>query len=668
MEPGNADLPYFLDSIVADFLRLLHAVDTFPRGGLYSGYYAIQAAQRYERYWTAVLRVQPMGKGSAAILPPLDVAYAWLVHRQDPAGYKSAMTALGVAKPHPASAEQAFGFSIDCADRTEWKKVAGEHPQWPPPAPGSSYGVESECRTCTSSFRNAAVDLANAMVHFSRLLHTWMRPHFLDSAFLQRAWGRFSKFLRLHIAYPQEVLVPAADIALIWHTYLGLSDKYAEMWVLMFKRLQKDSPLQQLPAELWRPDYLALSPDMRAEAYGRTAVLYQQMYGEPYNDPDTAWIAPEVPYPLAAPYSPIAPLLQALEDAPKPSAHYLGTERAETLFGKGQSWASAKVPRAGAHALYLAWLMSSRAEHYYDNAGYQRCCLPRKIVHTKALSTAVAAVVSCAYFLDLPATSKHPYLRCINVSNRQWKPPYSATAAAASSSFAAGQQPPQPPPPSPQSSQALQQQPIAGGGFSPTDVELLLRPSSQEHLLIGLNQLLQLDGGGGSSSGGKGGGNGGGGKDGGGGSGAAGARGSVALLWSILGDKAAAYLAQLLFKGAWQRAIATSVGHMQREYAHKKFNARDRDCVHYYGTTDYYHAGMLYYMYGADGYAFDDPRRNQFDGSIMAVGGGDGGGGGGGGGWGGGWGGGGGGDGGGGSGCGGGGGGGGCGGGCGGGG
>ena len=51
-----------------------------PRpGGLYSGYYAIQAAQRYERYWTAVLKTRPVGKGGAAILPPLDVAYAWCV-------------------------------------------------------------------------------------------------------------------------------------------------------------------------------------------------------------------------------------------------------------------------------------------------------------------------------------------------------------------------------------------------------------------------------------------------------------------------------------------------------------------------------------------------------------------------------------------------------------
>ena len=75
------------------------------------------------------------------------------------------MAALGVGKPHPASAEQAFGFSIDRADRAEWKKVAGAHPQWPPPAPGSSYGVESEFRICTSSFRNAAVDLVRGSGH-----------------------------------------------------------------------------------------------------------------------------------------------------------------------------------------------------------------------------------------------------------------------------------------------------------------------------------------------------------------------------------------------------------------------------------------------------------------------------------------------------------------------
>ena len=80
-----------------------------------------------------------LGSHCIASLPPTR-----LVHRQDPAGYKSAMVALGVEKPHPANAEQAFGFSVDRADRTEWKKVAGAHEQWPPPAPGSSYDVDHE--------------------------------------------------------------------------------------------------------------------------------------------------------------------------------------------------------------------------------------------------------------------------------------------------------------------------------------------------------------------------------------------------------------------------------------------------------------------------------------------------------------------------------------------
>ena len=110
-----------------------------------------------------------------------------------------------------------------------------------------------------------------------------------------------------------------------------------------------------------------------------------------------------------------------------------------------------------AHLLTCCWVPTHKA---------QRCvcvCAPYP-----AISTAVAAVVSCAYFLDLPATSKvgrvrdllaiyakvagfrlleqycthqvygeiqctqHPYLRCINVSNRQWKPPYSESGSATS--------------------------------------------------------------------------------------------------------------------------------------------------------------------------------------------------------------------------------------------
>ncbi|KAG2432248.1 hypothetical protein HXX76_009166 [Chlamydomonas incerta] len=569
------DLAWFpVDTSVADFLRLLHAADTFPRGGLYSGYYAIQAAQRYERYWAEVLKTQPLGKGGAAILPPLDVAYAWLVHRQDPAGYKAAMTALGVEKRHPASSDQAFGFSVDRQDRAAWKAVAGAHEQWPPPAPGSLYDADRE--VLARGMPHYASGLANSMGHFSRLLHTWLRPHFLDSAFLKRAWGRFTKLLRLHAAHPQEVLVPAADVALLWHTHLGLSDKYEEMCGSVFCELQETQPA------LWRPDYLTLSPEQLSAAYGKTAALYTAAYGEPYADPDTAWIGPEVPYPLAAPGSPVAAFLSSLDDNPKASEQAPAIARAAATLGEGQPWVSAAVPRAGAHALYVACLASRRAEHYYEDATCGRCCMTSNAaVHAKALSTGVAAVVSCAYFLDLPATSKHPYLKAIRVFNRLWQPSGALANGAAL------------PPP----------------GFLPTDPERLLGPS-QQHLLAGVGQLLGAAASAPTAGG------------------VAGARGGVAPLWSILGAKGGVDRAQVCYKSAWTLAATTNVGRMQKSYQHRRHNARDDDCVYYYGTTDYYAANTLYYAYGADAYTFDDPRRNSYNGMIAVGGGYDNGGGG----------------------------------------
>ncbi|KAG2432247.1 hypothetical protein HXX76_009165 [Chlamydomonas incerta] len=577
------DLAWFPVDSIADFLRLLHAADTFPRGGLYSGYYAIQAALRYERYWAEVLKTQPLGKGGAAILPPLDVAYAWLVHRQDPAGYKAAMTALGVEKRHPASSDQAFGFSVDRQDRAAWKAVAGAHEQWPPPAPGSTCDVDRE--VLARGMPHYASGLANSMGHFSRLLHTWLRPHFLDSAFLKRAWGRYNKFLRLHAAHPQEVLVPAADVALLWHTHLGLSDKYEEMCGRVFCELQETQP----PA-LWRPDYLTLSPEQLSAAYGKTAALYTAACGEPYADPDTAWIGPEVPYPLAAPGSPVAAFLSSLDDNPKASEQAPAIARAAAKLGEGQPWVSAAVPRAGAHALYVAWLASRHAEHYYDGATCGRCCMTSNAsVHAKALSTGVAAVVSCAYFLDLPATSKHPYLKAIHLRHGGLWQPSGAPANGAAL-----------PPP----------------GFSPTDPERLLGPS-QQHLLAGVGQLLGAAAPAPTVGG------------------VAGARGGVAPLWSILGAKGGVERAQTYYKSARTVAATTNVGYMQRSYQHRRHNARD-DGVYYYGTTDYYAANTLYYAYGADAYAFDDPRRNSYNGTVV-VGGYDSGGGGWGGGDGGGW-------------------------------
>ncbi len=59
-------------------VRLLHAADTIPRGGVFSGYYALQASLRYVYIWLHMLTTDPDCK-KRNWYPPLDVAVAWCV-------------------------------------------------------------------------------------------------------------------------------------------------------------------------------------------------------------------------------------------------------------------------------------------------------------------------------------------------------------------------------------------------------------------------------------------------------------------------------------------------------------------------------------------------------------------------------------------------------------
>ncbi|KAG2432246.1 hypothetical protein HXX76_009164 [Chlamydomonas incerta] len=589
---------------IPNFLQLLHAVDIFPRGGLYSGYYAAQAALRYEKHWCKLLAA-PNGRRTA--LPPLDVAYAWLVHRQHPSAYKVDTAARGVVRRHPLKT-QAFGFSVDAVDRTAWQRVAGSGAaMWPPPAPGSAHDVAAELAADAADAAAAAAAgsgsveggggssgkagfegggggggsraqfveyMVCALPRLSWQLHTWLRPQFLDPAFLQRAARRYARFLALHAAHPEVLLVPAADVALLWHTHLGLSDKYEEMcdklfggrntaaagggasssaaaaeeplWRLLLwgptsptgsspggggggggaagqaaapaaasavapvasekaaaaattadakleRQQQQSKPSQQLPplaataaaasssrpaaatppataadSVLFNPDYLALSPAKRAEAYGKTAALYTEMYGEPYDDADTAWIGPEVPYPLAAPYSPIAPLLRALDDNPQQAEQQGAMEAAAKQLGVRFPAPHAQVQRSGAHALYVAWLAGRRADECFNSSTCGgRCMASSSRTHSHTISHAVAAVVSCAFFLDLPVSLQHPYIRSIKLNHGAWQPPPIGPMAAVSMPAAAA----------------------AALGYSSADPWLLLAPA-QRYPLDGLQLLL----------------------------------------------------------------------------------------------------------------------------------------------------------------------------------
>ncbi|PNH11848.1 hypothetical protein TSOC_001278, partial [Tetrabaena socialis] len=392
-----------LAALAPHLLRLFHAADCFPRGGLFSGFYAVSAAMRYERYW-----LELMADGIAASAkPPLDVAFAWFVHRQDPADYqRSVMQVHAPAAGQSVHPQPGQAFSFGVFMPKAWGTVAGGHPLWPPPAPGSAF--DATAPLVHGEQTAFAPRVAAAMSRFSWQLHTWLRPHFLDQAFLRRAQDRYDRFLALHADHPAATLVPTADIALMWHTHVALSSSYTATCRQLFGA----------QAEPWRPDYVDLDLQQTAAAYGETARLYAAKYGEPYDGTDTGWLPQGLPYPLASAASPIAFALRVFDDNPQQAKQQAHIDKLAAVLPQAFS---GPVPRSGAHALYAAWLASGRAIPVFNDLTCGKCCFTsRKSVRKETLKHTVTSLVSLAYFLELPAWDTHDYMEGIAARSGLW--------------------------------------------------------------------------------------------------------------------------------------------------------------------------------------------------------------------------------------------------------
>jgi hypothetical protein len=115
--PSLRDL---LPRLVVEHARLLHAADTLPLGGLCQGALLKEALRRYETLWLPLLAhtaaTAAFSSGSAeagerawrALVPPLDVAFVWHLHRLRPAVYAQDVAAAtrGVLYAAAAAAGQ----------------------------------------------------------------------------------------------------------------------------------------------------------------------------------------------------------------------------------------------------------------------------------------------------------------------------------------------------------------------------------------------------------------------------------------------------------------------------------------------------------------------------------------------------------------------------------
>ena len=78
--------------------------------------------------------------------------------------------------------------------------------------------------------------------------------------------------MSLHAKYPNVLLVPTADIALMWAAHMGLSQQYAEACAALFGESKAE--------QLWEPAYQRLTPEYWWMGYAATKAMYEQEYGE----------------------------------------------------------------------------------------------------------------------------------------------------------------------------------------------------------------------------------------------------------------------------------------------------------------------------------------------------------------------------------------------------
>ncbi|GFR43099.1 hypothetical protein Agub_g3930, partial [Astrephomene gubernaculifera] len=326
--------------------RLLGAVDLFPLGGLCNGHYAEQAIRRYWLYWMPLLhQQQALSHANAALLvPPLDVQWAWFVHRLNPIKYVNDCTArFGAGGLHAAHLLQSLGFSSGGSGdeqeqdtRLVWEAAypsgpgqPAEHTFWPPAPLSTAAASTSASRTSPSSA--AAVPVADAaaaagvseadagvagsvasvrsyvieaMPRQGKFLHQVLRSPYRDPTFLAAARVRYMRFLGLAAVQPPDAapLVPMYDIDLLWHAHMALSGEYGrDCAAIMTGRPEG-------PARLLGHDD-GLSEGVLGDAFGATRQQYEAATGLMYNVAPTRRLPTSVAHPLVAPLWPLAALL-----------------------------------------------------------------------------------------------------------------------------------------------------------------------------------------------------------------------------------------------------------------------------------------------------------------------------------------------------------------------
>jgi hypothetical protein len=260
-------------------INFLKAVHTSTRGALYQQSPVLDCAiRRYKSGWIPLLKTLSADpnehKDPTELVPPVDIAWIWHVHRLNSNAYAKFVKQEGIdhetfdgafEQQSDASKQSETRTAEETATQELWDQLHGKN---------MSFFTASNCNapnsleeTLPSSF------LQGASVRQSKFLWNFLTPNYEDLEFLKGTEGRYVRWLELKAKNPHEQLVPSVPVDLMWHTHMLVSPVSYMQDIQRFglKQLGHDDTKAQV---VLRPQFVR-TQDLWAKEYAGTE--YEKM-------------------------------------------------------------------------------------------------------------------------------------------------------------------------------------------------------------------------------------------------------------------------------------------------------------------------------------------------------------------------------------------------------
>ena len=180
------------------------------------------AVARYEELWLPLLAAREQKGTTSALVPPIDIAWAWHLHRLAPLKYAAYCRERFGTVLEPGASAFRLQCDNDGARDDETDCVQTRH-VWSCAYPTAPFFLDAGGLPRSGDTESSLVQLIVATAQRqSTFLWQVSGLRFSDDLFLAAAIERYDKFLRLMgvYGYREHFYVPSYDVDLVWHTHM----------------------------------------------------------------------------------------------------------------------------------------------------------------------------------------------------------------------------------------------------------------------------------------------------------------------------------------------------------------------------------------------------------------------------------------------------------------